>query len=51
MLCVAGDPIRDAVRVGWRLDLPHLFGPPSDKSPRGHVTSARRRPYIPPATA
>lgn len=46
-LCVAGDARWDALPDWWRLDLPHLFGPPPKKLPPAHATSARRCPYIP----
>lgn len=46
-LCVAGDPRWDAVRAGWRLDLPHLFGPPPVRPHRQLPTSARRCPFLP----
>ena len=46
-VCVAGDGTWDVVRAGWRLDLPHLFGPPPDQPPRPHARSACRSPWIP----
>ncbi len=46
-LCVARDHQWDVVRSAWRLDLPHLFGPPPARPPRRSATAACRCPYLP----